>query len=109
MLASAFRLNKQNIERVYKRGRTFRENFFQVRFLRNNIEHGRFAVVIPKKIAAKATKRSRLKSKTFVLLEEILKEHKIASFDIILSFKQMPDEQSIKPVLSKVFHEIGAR
>jgi ribonuclease P protein component len=107
MLSKEFRLNKQNIESVYKKGRTFRENFFQVRFLRNNTEHWRFAIVIPKKIAAKATKRSRLKSKTFALLEEILKENKIASYDIILSFKQLPDENDIKPALPKVLARIS--
>jgi len=105
MLSKKFRLSKQDIERVYKRGKTFRDSFLVIRFLPNNSGHYRFATVIPKKVALKATQRNRLKRKTFAFLEEILKEVKIGNFDIILSFKTIPEEQSIKPVLSKILEK----
>jgi len=102
MLASTFRLRKQDVERVYKKGRSFREDFLVARFLGNNLEHCRFAVVIPKKAAPKATQRTRLKRKTFTLLGEIMKVQKIGNFDIILSYKQLPKENDINPLLVRI-------
>lgn len=99
MLAKKYRLSKSQIERLYKRGKSFREDFLLVRFVCNNIDHGRFAVIVPKVVAAKASDRNRLKRKTFALIEKI---KPLRNIDIGLTFKAKVEEAKIEPALLKI-------
>lgn len=64
MLPAKFRLvNKNDIAKVYRRGKSFFSSFFRVSFLPNQIDNNRFAFVIPNKVIKKASKRNLLKRK----------------------------------------------
>ena len=108
MLHRSFRLQKQDIARIYKKGRSFREDFLFCRILANRASNSRFAVVIPKSVAAKATDRNRLKRKTHTILAELIKiSIPLNYYDIMLTYKAVPDEVKIEPVLKHIFQKIG--
>ena len=60
-LAKKYRLPKKEIDRLFKQGKTVRNSFFFIRFLKNNAGYLRAAVVVPAKIAKKAVARNRIK------------------------------------------------
>jgi len=62
MLPKANRLAKRtDIERVFKRGKTFFVGNLSIRTAANNLAVSRFTVVVSTKISKKATRRNRLK------------------------------------------------
>lgn len=105
MLAKSYRLRKFEVERLYKKGRTFRQDFVLVRFAPNRAGHARFAVVIPKKVLARATDRNRLKRQIFQVLasEKALWQDK--NLDISLALRQ--PTQEINPVLKQILTKIS--
>lgn len=78
-----------------------------MRVLANNAGHLRLAVVIPKKVAPKATQRTRLKRKTMTFMQDIIGSQKMGNNDIILSYKQLPEEKNIPPVLEKILSKVA--
>lgn len=55
------RLGKKDLDRLFKRGKTVKNSFFFVRFLKNSLEYGRMAIIVPAKTLKKAVVRNRLK------------------------------------------------
>ena len=106
MLKKTFRLNKSSIERIYKRGKTFREGSFLVRFLTNNTDHSRFAVIISKAILPKASARNRLRRMTYIAIE---KQKYLKNTDIALTYKRVIEEDKIEGELNKIFQSLGVR
>jgi len=89
MLKKSYRLRKQDVERVYKKGKSLNQDFVLMRFLPNRAAHARFAVIIPKKVLAHATDRNRARRLIFNFLEAnapVLNK----GFDITLSFRKAP-------------------
>lgn len=71
MLARGHRLNKkQDIEKVFKRGRSVYAGSLGLRASPNNLETSRFTVVVSLKVSKKAVERNRLKRR----LREILRQ-----------------------------------
>ncbi|OGN03913.1 MAG: ribonuclease P protein component [Candidatus Yanofskybacteria bacterium RIFCSPHIGHO2_01_FULL_44_17] len=60
-LAKKYRLAKKDIEMVLKRGRTAKNSFFFIKFLENQAEHFRAAIVISNKVSKKAVVRNRIR------------------------------------------------
>ena len=60
-LARKYRLNKKDLKRIFKQGKTVANSFFFIRFLENELEHMRVAVIISSKVSKKAAVRNRLR------------------------------------------------
>lgn len=105
MLARSFRLKKREIDRVYKKGQKIPKGFLLVRYVLNSAKHSRFAVIIPKKVAAKSVSRSRLKRLAHETLYKEMKSLK-SNYDVIISFQKFPDEKEIEAVLKDVLQSI---
>lgn len=60
-LARKYRLPRKDIEHVFKQGKTVNSSFFFIRFLKNELDHSRVAVIISSKTIKKATARNRIK------------------------------------------------
>lgn len=106
MLKKTFRLNKSSIERIYKKGRSFKEGVFLVRYLSNNTDHPRFAVIISKAILPKASARNRLRRMTYIAIE---KQKYLKNTDIALTFKRVIEEDKIEGELNKIFQGLGVK
>jgi len=98
MLESSFRLKKKEIVQLFKKGRIFRYDSFFFRIAFNQVSHSRLAIIIPKKVSAKATVRNRLKRKVMIALssQDKIKDKNI---DLAIFFKEIPAEKEIESLL----------
>jgi ribonuclease P protein component len=98
MLAPKYRLTKEkDFKKINALGRSFFSPGLKLKYLANNQELSRFALVVSTKISKRATQRNRLKRQ----LREIIRlnqERVKAGYDIIISTKS--------PVLSKDYQEL---
>ena len=70
MLPSKNRIQKKkDIEKIFKRGRTFREASLILKTIRNNLGISRFGFVVSQKVAKKANIRNKIKRR----LREIIR------------------------------------
>ena len=107
-LAKKHRLPKKDISRLFKRGKTVRNSFFFIRFLKNNSNCLRVAVIVPAKTAKKATTRNRIKR---IFTETIRSGHFLEkSYDIaIVATTNIVGKQSkeikreLEQTLNKIF------
>jgi ribonuclease P protein component len=74
---------KKDFERVFKKGKGFKEDFLVIRFVPNNQKKSRFGIIISKKISKKATIRNKIKRRIRQLLRIRLKEIR-KGIDIVL-------------------------
>ncbi len=91
MLAKKNRLSRYQIQKVIKRGRRFNFGFFGFKILANQLDFARFAVVVPKSLAKKATKRNRLRRIIFEELGHFLK----INLDVMVKLYQIPENEKI--------------
>lgn len=67
---------KKDFERVFKKGKRFKEDFLVIRFVPSNQKKSRFGIIISLKISKKATIRNKIKRRIRQLLRIRLKEIK---------------------------------
>ena len=111
MLKRSFRLGKNEMDRIYKKGRSFARDFFVVRFTPNRAGHCRFAVVISKKVLAKAVDRNSTKRQVYLAIGDHQDLWQDQSFDIAFVFKklgqgQMPANNIIIDTVTKILTEL---
>ncbi|MDP3729397.1 MAG: ribonuclease P protein component [bacterium] len=80
MLSKQFRVPIQRVG--HQRGRTQETSFFKIKTVPNECGHDRFGFVISKKVAARATKRNRLKRILFQAIGSITKVKQ--GYDVIV-------------------------
>lgn len=81
-IARKYRLSKKDIEYVFKGGKTVKSSFLFIRFLENDLNYARIAVIVTRKIFKKATDRNRLKR---IITETIRSGYYLErSFDIAI-------------------------
>lgn len=104
MIARIFRLQKKDIEKIFKKGQVVRFNDFLVRYAPNRTKHARFAIVIPKKTLAKAHDRNRARRLIyeFILNNQVLWNNK--NLDLAL-FMRKVDIPAVKEGLAKFLTE----
>jgi ribonuclease P protein component len=84
MLPKTNRLKRRkDIERVFKMGERFKENFLSLKVIKNNLESSRFAFVVSRRISKKATLRNKVKRKLSELVRFKMKKVK-KGIDLIL-------------------------
>lgn len=104
MLPSSYRLTKQDVQRVFKKGRGFSGAFLRIKFLTNRTDHPRFSITCSNKVAPKAVTRNRLRRKTYTFLAEILPKN---NMDIAINYQKLPEETQIKLALLDIFKKSG--
>jgi len=72
MLPKVNRLKKKkDIERVFKSGRGFKEDFLILKMVKNNLKNSRFAFIVSQKVSKKATLRNKIRRR----LSELARRH----------------------------------
>ncbi len=62
MLASKNQLKKEeDIKKVFKKGKVFKEDFLILRLANNSLKNSRFGFIVSKKVSKKASLRNKLK------------------------------------------------
>lgn len=84
MLAKPYRLQKsKDIEMVFRRGKSFNNDFVFLKMKSNNLEISRFGFVIGTKISKKSTVRNKIKRRLREIIRKSLDNIK-PGFDIII-------------------------
>lgn len=85
MLSQKFRLAKrEDFKKVFQKGKKDFNVFFGLRYLINNLENCRFAVVVSTKVSKKAVIRNKLKRQTREIIKSVLDKFD-NNFDIIVN------------------------
>jgi len=106
MLKRENRLQKEKeIERVFRRGKGFKEDLLALKLLKNDLGENRFAIVVSQKVAKRASLRNKIRRR----LREAVKGKRggaRAGMDIVLvalpGFEKKEFEE-IKKSLTKLF------
>lgn len=73
MLPAANRLKKKkDLEEVFKKGRTFRDDLLAIRFVRNKLKTSRFAFSVGLKVSKKAFLRNRIRRRLREIIRDVL-------------------------------------
>ncbi|TAL19802.1 ribonuclease P protein component [Patescibacteria group bacterium] len=111
MLPAKHRLRKSSeIERVWKRGRSFFSGEYHVKALQNRLPHSRFAVVVGTSVSKRAVKRNRLKRRTREILRKHL-SHIVIGGDFVVTLKKSAldaDFAQLETALLAAFNKAGA-
>jgi len=98
MFSSKNRLRKKNdIDNVFKKGKTAAGNFVFLRFANNNLNENRFAFVVSLKVSKKSVLRNRIKRQLREIIKKINLELK-PGFDFLIIARPI--------IINKNFQEI---
>ena len=106
MLPRVNRLKKKkDFERVFKRGKGFKEDFLFLKIISNNLKASRFGFVVGKKISKKAILRNKIKR---ILREQVrtkLPKIKTGFDGVLVVVNSLPakDFKEIAEVVNKLF------
>lgn len=107
MLPKKYRLNRRQINLIYKKGQSKKFGHIGVKFLTNNLTFPRFAVVVPLSAAKKAVARHRLRRIIFDELQKLLENKNIQNKDYIMRVFQTPiDEKILRPIVRGIFQNV---
>lgn len=77
MLPKLNRLKKKkDIERVFKEGKGFKEDFLVLKVIKNNLKNLRFAFIVSQKVSKKATLRNKIRRRLSELVRLKIKKTK---------------------------------
>lgn len=100
------RLQKEkDIERVFKKGKGFKEDLLALKLLKNDLGENRFAIVVSQKVAKKASLRNKIRRRIREAIKE--KREKVRTgLDVVLvtlpGFEKKKFEET-KKSLTKLF------
>lgn len=71
MLPKARRIYlKRDFEHIFKQGGSLQGKLFRFKFLKNNLKHSRFAVVVSSKVSKKAVVRNRIRRRAWSVISD---------------------------------------
>jgi ribonuclease P protein component len=108
MLPRINRIKKKNdFEKIFKKGASFRDNFLILKILSNNLKVNRFASVISQKVSKKAVVRNKIRRRITAVIKTkitILKNGLDFVFIILPGFEKK-DFLEIKKTIESVFEK----
>jgi len=85
MLSKSNRLKqKKDIERVIKRGESFKEKFLVLKTAKNNLSQSRFGFIVSQKVSKKATVRNKIKRELREIVKQKIKSLKFYRDNLII-------------------------
>ncbi|MDA0208073.1 MAG: ribonuclease P protein component [bacterium] len=106
MLSHGYRLKKtQDIELVYKQGKSSFDPVCGIKFRKNGLKVSRFAVVVGLKVSKKAVVRNRLKRQYRALLREML-PRLVGGYDVMLLVSKPALDSSYEELRTKFLHVV---
>ena len=93
--------NKKDFDRVFKKGKGYKQGFLFLKVLNNDLGFNRFGIIVSKKISNKAVVRNKIKRR----LREILKrktDRIKKSLDIVFLTNSGIEKQSFKDIDQEV-------
>lgn len=100
MLKKRFKLNTSEFKEVFNFGKTHKTSYSIIKMKENKVAYPRFAVVVSKKIAKKATERNVIKRRFFHAFEE--KKAQFSKADYIFVLNSSVKDLQYKDLLSNL-------
>jgi ribonuclease P protein component len=95
---------KKEIEEIFKKGQSFKQDFLILKTLKNNLTFSRFCFVVPKKVSKKAVDRNKIKRRIRQAVRLITNfENNTDNLIIALSEAKEKTFQEIEQTLRKLF------
>jgi ribonuclease P protein component len=96
---------KKEIERVFKKGEGFKEDFLILKTAKNNFKNSRFAFVVSQKVSKKATLRNKVRRKLRELVKAKVKKIKKGKDLILVAVPglEKKDFWEIEETVNKLF------
>jgi len=110
MLPQINRLKKdKDFEKVFKKGKGYKENFLYLKIIPNNLKISRFGFITSKKFSPKAVLRNKIKRKLRELIRIILPQVKknIDGVIIVMPGFRVNDFWELEGVINKLFKKTG--
>ena len=112
MLPKVNRLQKEkDIERVFKKGKGFKEDFLVLKTLKNDSNKIRFGLVVSQKVSQKASTRNKIKRRLSELVRSKLKSKApVSRSDNLLIAApglETKDFWEIEETMNKLFQKAG--
>ena len=99
-LAPKYRLKgNPDLKRVFKDGRTVSHGFFFIKFLKNQLKHGRAAVTVSRAVSTKAVVRNKIKRLIYGLLETT--SFFTRPLDLVISISPIMVDKSFQEIKSE--------
>ena len=75
MLSKANRLRKEkDFEKLFKKGKSFRNGFLILKIVQNNLEESRFGFIVSQKVSKKAALRNKIKRRIRAVARQNIKK-----------------------------------
>lgn len=96
---------KRDFERVFKKGKSFKEDFLILKFVLNNLKQSRLGIIVPQKISKKATIRNKIKRRLRALLSFKLAKIKKGVDLVLVALPgfETKDFWEIEKIMNKLF------
>lgn len=85
MIPKTSRINREDFEKIMKKGGFLNSPFFTLRFLKNPLNVTHFSVVVSKKVAKTAVSRNKIRRRTYSILKKLTKNSKNSYFTMLFS------------------------
>ena len=97
---------KKDIENIFKKGKTFKQDSLILKILKNDLSFSRFGFIVPKKVSKKAVVRNKIKRRIREIVRSMMiKELKTNNDCLIIGLKgiEEKDFQETKNIVEKLF------
>ena len=102
MLSQQNRLkNKKDFDRVFKYGKSSKNDFLLLKFKNNNLEDSRFGIVVGKKVSKKAVVRNKIKRRLTEIIKKKLDKIK-RGIDVVLITNPGLEKEKFKNLEEKI-------
>lgn len=106
MLPKLNRLKKKkDFDRIFKKGRSFKEDFLIFKIVKNNLKSSRFGFVVSRNISKKSTLRNKIKRRLRELVRMKLKKIKKGIDGVLIACPglEVKDFWEIEEAIDKIF------
>jgi len=98
MLATKYRVPRQYIDYILKKGESYTTKLFIVRYKPNKEKFSRFRIIVSKKVDPTAVKRNHVRRQSYEAIRLNLPEYSDSGLDLILIAKKSAPKASYKAI-----------
>jgi len=102
---------KKDFERIFKKGKGFKEDLLFLKIIKNNLGLIRFGFVVSQKISKKATVRNKIKRRLRAMIGKEIKKNE-TGFDILFIVSPGLEKkkfQDVEKIINKLLQKAGIK
>ena len=102
---------KKDFEKVFKKGKRFKEDLLLLKIVKNNLGLIRFGFIVSQKVSKKAAVRNKIKRRLRAIVGKKTKKNK-TGLDILLTVLPGLEKkrfQDVEKVINKLFQKAGIK